>query len=143
MAVRHSSLATVALVLVSLLVVLLGLGDVLGGSGDEGTSRGVPMPDIPRGQGDSCIDDTEFMRRYHMAVLQYEHDGTPLKTIRGKTYSLEECIGCHTATGPDGRPMTADSPEHFCRSCHDYAAVKIDCFDCHRSYRRRAATRQR
>jgi predicted CXXCH cytochrome family protein len=143
MAVRHSSIATVALVLVSLLVALVGLNDVLGASGDEAGSKGVPMPVIPRGQGDSCVDDTEFMRRYHMTVLRHEHDGTPLKSIRGKKYSLKECVACHTAMGPDERPVTADSPEHFCRSCHDYAAVKIDCFDCHRSYRRRAATRQR
>jgi hypothetical protein len=23
--------------------------------------------------------------------------------------------------------------DHFCQSCHNYAAVKIDCFECHSS----------
>jgi hypothetical protein len=29
--------------------------------------------------------------------------------------------------------VTVSSPQHFCRSCHDYAAVKVDCFECHAS----------
>ena len=142
MAERHSSIAAVALVLVLFLVALVGLNDVLDAPADEGVAKGVPMPVIARGQGDSCVEDTEFMRRNHMTVLQHDHDETPVKEIRSKGYSVKECIACHTVIGPDGRPVTADSPEHFCRSCHDYVAVKIDCFDCHRSRGRRVATRQ-
>jgi hypothetical protein len=143
MAVRHSSIVTVALVLVSLLVVLPGLNNVLVASEDEGVAKGgVPMPVIPKGQGDSCIDDTEFMRRNHMTVLQHDHDETRVKDIRSEGYSLKECLACHAVTRPDGmpdaKPVTADSPEHFCRSCHDYAAVKIDCFECHKSRGRRS-----
>ena len=32
-----------------------------------------------------------------------------------------------------GKAITVAEPEHFCRSCHDYAAVTIDCFQCHAS----------
>ena len=32
-----------------------------------------------------------------------------------------------------GNAITVAEPEHFCRSCHDYAAVTIDCFQCHAS----------
>ncbi|MEJ2035783.1 MAG: hypothetical protein P8X69_06795, partial [Maritimibacter sp.] len=32
-----------------------------------------------------------------------------------------------------GTPVTAEDPRHFCRVCHDYAAVEVDCFMCHRS----------
>ncbi len=143
MAVRHSSIAVVALALVSLLVVLAGLNNMLEAAEDEGVAKGVPMPVIPRGQGDSCVDDTEFMRRNHMTLLQHQHDEPRLEGIRSKEgYSLKECLACHAVTRPDARPdakpVTADSPEHFCRSCHDYAAVKIDCFECHRSRGRRS-----
>ena len=93
----------------------------------------VPYPDIPKGQGEFCVEDTDFMRRNHMNVLLHQRDDTMLKGIRSTQHSLKECIGCHAVTGQDSIPVTADHPEHFCRSCHDYVAVKIDCFQCHAS----------
>ncbi|MDH3613738.1 MAG: Hdr-like menaquinol oxidoreductase cytochrome c subunit [Gammaproteobacteria bacterium] len=142
MAVRHSSIAAVALVLVLLVVALAGVNDVLEAAEDEGVAKGVPMPVIPRGQGDSCVYDTEFMRRNHMTVLKHQHDEPDLKDIRSEGHSIKDCVACHAVMGPDARPLTADSPEHFCRSCHDYAAVKIDCFDCHKSRPRRSAMKR-
>jgi predicted CXXCH cytochrome family protein len=142
MAVRHSSIAAVALVLVLLLAALAGLNDVLDVPEDEGVAKGVPMPVIARGQGDSCVGDTEFMRRNHMTVLQHQHGEPRVKGVRSEGYSLKKCLACHSVMGPDSRPVTADSPEHFCRSCHDYAAVKIDCFECHRSRGRGVASRR-
>ena len=47
--------------------------------------------------------------------------------------SSKECVDCHAVPGPDAMALTVASPKHFFRSCHDYAAVKIDCFDCHAS----------
>jgi len=137
MAMRHGPIAMVSLILVVLLVVLAGLYGVLDASGEEGGAEGVPMPVIARGQGDNCVDDPEFLRRYHMTVLQRQHDESQLTGLPGEKYSLKECVVCHAVKDSDGRIVTADSPEHFCRSCHDYAAVKIDCFDCHRSRWRR------
>jgi len=137
MAVRHSSFAAVALVLVALLVALAALNDVFDAPADEGVAKGVPMPVIARAQGDSCVDDPEFLRRYHMTVLKREHDKAQLTGLPGEKYSLKECVTCHAVNGSDGRIVTADSPQHFCRTCHDYAAVEIDCFDCHRSRWRR------
>ena len=99
---------------------------------DEGDS-GVPMPVIPMGLGDSCVKDTDFMRRNHMDMLKHQRDETMLKGIRVEQYSLKECISCHAVNGPDSIPVTVASPQHFCRSCHDYAAVSIDCFQCHAS----------
>jgi len=142
MAVRHSSIALVALVLVLLVVALAGLNDVLDAPEDEGVAKGVPMPVIARGRGDSCVEDTEFMRRNHMTLLQHDHSENAVKEIRSEGYSVKECIACHAVMGPDERPVTADSPEHFCRSCHDYVAVKIDCFDCHKSRPRRGESRR-
>jgi len=93
----------------------------------------VPVPVIPMGQGDKCVEDTDFMRRNHMSLLDHQRDKTMHEGIRSKQYSLKECISCHAVDGPDAVPVTVSSPQHFCRSCHDYAAVSIDCFQCHAS----------
>lgn len=93
----------------------------------------VPLPVIPIGEGDSCVEDIDFMRRNHMSLLMHQRDETVQEGIRSKQYSLKECLSCHAVLGPDATPVTAASPQHFCRSCHDYAAVKIDCFQCHAS----------
>jgi len=90
-------------------------------------------PVIPMGLGDACVEDTDFMRRNHMDLLKHQRDETTLKGVRNKQYSLNECLACHAVNGPDAIPVTSSSPEHFCRSCHDYAAVSIDCFQCHAS----------
>lgn len=99
---------------------------------------GLPVPDIPRGQGENCVEDTDFMRRNHMEVLLHQRDDTVKDGIRTRRHSLKGCIDCHAVTGPDNMHVTVDSPDHFCRSCHDYAAVEIDCFDCHASRPERA-----
>ena len=96
-------------------------------------SDGGLLPVIPMGQGDSCVEDIDFMRRNHMSLLEHQRDETMKEGIRGKPYSLKECISCHVVNGPDANPVTVSSPQHFCRSCHDYAAVSIDCFQCHAS----------
>ena len=97
------------------------------------TAGDVPYPDIPRGQGEVCVEDTDFMRRNHMSILLHQRDDTVHKGLRSKQHSLKECISCHAVPGADAIPVTAASPQHFCRSCHDYTAVKIDCFECHAS----------
>jgi predicted CXXCH cytochrome family protein len=94
---------------------------------------GVPLPDIPEARGEACVADTDFMRRNHMDMLKHQRDETMLKGLREERYSLKECLDCHAVHGPDLKPVTASDPRHFCRSCHDYAAVSIDCFQCHAS----------
>jgi len=91
------------------------------------------LPLVPEGRGDQCVEDTDFMRRNHMELLMHQRDETMLKGVRSKQYSLKECLDCHVVYGPDSVPVTVSSPSHFCRSCHDYAAVSIDCFECHAS----------
>lgn len=124
---RRISIATIAAVLLT----LAGTGRVSGET-ERGTG-GIPVPIIPQGQGEACVADTALMRRNHMTLLKHQRDETMRQGIRGNPYSLEECIACHAVSGPDGQALTVDSPKHFCRSCHDYAAVSIDCFQCHAS----------
>jgi hypothetical protein len=91
------------------------------------------LPKPPRGQGEKCVADTDFMRRNHMTVLMHQRDDTVHDGIRTRRFSLKGCIECHAVKDADGKPVTAASPQHFCRTCHDYTAVRVDCFDCHAS----------
>ena len=93
----------------------------------------VPAPTIPKGKGERCVADTDFMRRSHMQVLDRQRDDTVRSGIRGGKFSLKECVACHAVPGPGGRAVTASDPKHFCTACHQFAAVKIDCFECHAS----------
>lgn len=120
MSLRRYAIAMGAVALASLVGLSAATGD-------------VPYPDIPRGQGETCVEDTEFMRRNHMSLLMHQRDDTMRKGIRSEQHSLKECLDCHAVPGSDSIPVTVDDPKHFCRSCHDYAAVKIDCFQCHAS----------
>ena len=115
-----------------LLLVLLmapGVAVAAPGTGPEATG-GVPKPAIERGKGDKCVEDTEFMRKNHMALLKHQRDETVHNGIRTKQYSLNGCIECH-ASRKTGRVIGSD--ENFCQGCHSYAAVQLDCFECHAS----------
>jgi predicted CXXCH cytochrome family protein len=93
----------------------------------------VFVPSPPKGKGDKCVRDTDFMRANHMNLLKHQRDETMRKGIRTKQYSLKECVACHAVPGNDGQPVSYEDPKNFCRSCHDYVAVKLDCFECHAS----------
>ena len=94
----------------------------------------VPKPGIPDAiKGEQCVEDTDFMRKNHMDLLLHQRDETVHKGIRTKKHSLKECFTCHVVKDNDNKPLTVSSPKHFCRECHDYAAVSIDCFQCHTS----------
>ena len=129
MNLRRASMGMLAVVL----VFIASLAVVVHAAEEGNSASGVPMPQIPMGLGDSCVKDPDFMRRNHMDMLKHQRDETMLKGVRSEQYSLKECISCHAVNGPDSMPVTVASPQHFCRSCHDYAAVSIDCFQCHAS----------
>jgi len=106
------------------LIAALAAGGVA--SADEGRT---PRPVIePAAAGTQCVEPPEVMRRNHMKFLKHQRDDTVHGGIRGAKYSLKACIDCHAS------PKTASvgaEPTNFCVSCHTYAAVKIDCFECH------------
>jgi hypothetical protein len=90
----------------------------------------VSKPVIAPAQGERCVADPAFMRRNHMHLLKHQRNDTVHRGERDAPYSLKACISCHAsaATG-----SVAAAPGDFCQSCHSYAAVKIDCFECHSS----------
>jgi len=91
----------------------------------------VPSLDTPVIQGleeKKCIEDTGFMREYHMQLLGdwrnwVVRDGkTVYVASDGKEYvmSLQNtCLRCHS------------NKSQFCDSCHHYAGVDPDCWSCH------------
>ena len=70
------------------------------------------------------------MRRNHMNLLKHQRDDTLRGGVRTGQHSLKACIGCHASQSTGS--VNAGST-NFCQSCHAYAAVKIDCFECHAS----------
>jgi len=128
---RRISIAMLAVVPASLLV--FSLVSMAGPDDVASADKGVPAPVIPRGEGERCVEDTDFMRRNHMNLLMHQRDDTVLRGIRSKQHSLKECVSCHAVEGADAVAVSFSSEKHFCRSCHDYAAVDIDCFECHAS----------
>jgi len=90
-------------------------------------------PVIPKGKGKQCVADTDFMRRNHPELLNHQRNDTVHRGERKGKYSLKECVACHAVPGPQKIPVRYSDPKHFCRACHDYAAVRIDCFECHAS----------
>ncbi len=107
--------------LLRLVVLLLVAGTALA----AGTSSLAPTPAVPEGK---CVEDTAFMRRNHMELLKHHRDRTVHEGIRTTQHSLANCVSCHAdkATG-----RVTGSKDAFCEGCHDYAAVKLDCFECH------------
>jgi hypothetical protein len=90
----------------------------------------VGAPVITVGKGERCVEDTQFMRRNHMNLLKHQRDKTLREGIRTTQHSLQGCIDCH-ATGTS--KSVTGSRDNFCQGCHEYVAVKLDCWDCHAS----------
>jgi hypothetical protein len=86
---------------------------------------GAPRIKIERGE--ACVAPVAEMRRDHMTMLLHQRDRTMRQGLREPRFSLKGCVDCHAsrATG------SVLGKEGFCSSCHEYTAVKIDCFECH------------
>jgi hypothetical protein len=84
-------------------------------------------PTIKIERGEACVAPVEEMRRDHMKMLFHQRDRTMREGIRTTRFSLKGCVDCH-ASSKTGSVLGKDG---FCSSCHEYAAVKIDCFECH------------
>lgn len=88
-------------------------------------------PQVAKGKGDACVEPTDVIRKNHMDLLKHQRDDTLRRGIRTKKHSLNECLECHVQPDESGKVARIDSPKHFCSTCHTYAAVKLDCFECH------------
>ncbi|MCK4713539.1 MAG: hypothetical protein KAT26_11745 [Marinosulfonomonas sp.] len=98
-----------------------------------GAYAGSLYPEVPKAVGAAHPEGNAYMRINHMRLLRHDRDETMRLGNRDTEYSLSECVACHAVQGPDALPISVKEEGHFCRSCHEYAAVKIDCFQCHNS----------
>lgn len=82
----------------------------------------------PKKEQGKCVESVEFMRAWHMDLLNDWRDAVVRERNRvyinskgvEHTMSLSNtCMECHTER------------DKFCDKCHDYAAVSVYCFDCH------------
>ena len=89
----------------------------------------TPKPIIIIDKPGRCVEDTATMRREHPDMLKHQRDQTVREGIRTPAHSLKECVGCHAST----QTGSVLGEKGFCQSCHDYASVRPDCFDCHAS----------
>jgi hypothetical protein len=98
---------------------------------DESAADSFYIPKAQRrfSEEQGCVEPTEDMRANHMKYLLHQRDATVHEGIRTERHSLHECINCHVSDAADAPRV--DSERHFCNSCHTYAAVTIDCFQCH------------
>ena len=96
-------------------------------AGDQGPV--IPKP----AESEHCIRDNDTMRGYHMTMAYQQRDAVVHSGDRSGEFSIGRCVTRHAVPGADGKPVSYADPRHFCRACHDYEAVSIDCFDCRRS----------
>jgi hypothetical protein len=95
-----------------------------------GAQADVPLPKVIHGEG-KCVEPVEDMRKNHMEYILHQRDETMYQGIRTSRHSLKQCISCHAVKDDNGEYVHVDDSRHFCVTCHEYASVKIDCFQCH------------
>ena len=98
-------------------------------------SERTPKPSIIIDKPGRCVADTETIRRNHPEMLKHQRDLTMREGIRTTRHSLKECVQCH-ASSKTGSVL---GEKGFCQSCHAYAGVTLDCFECHASKAKLAA----
>lgn len=97
------------------------------------------VADSPAAERAACVEPTERMRRMHMEFIQHQRIATVHEGIRDTKYSLTGCVDCHISYDANRNPRPINQPDQFCGACHRYAAVDLNCFDCHASVPNRPA----
>ncbi|MEK7711680.1 MAG: hypothetical protein AAB312_01345, partial [Pseudomonadota bacterium] len=94
----------------------------------------VPVFKINTDKGDKCVEPVDVMRRDHMKFILHQRDETVHEGVRTTKHGLKNCVDCHA----DAKTGSVLGKDGFCESCHAYAAVKLDCFECHSALREAA-----
>jgi len=111
---------------------VVGFAILVGGLASPADAGEVPRPKPAKAfKGEQCVEPVDAMRRNHMKFLMHQRDETLREGVRGNKYSLNQCIECHAVTSPDVAGGKVRTLKPFCAECHKYAAVSIDCFQCH------------
>ena len=117
--------------IVRLALIAMHLCAVLAPAGAAHAGGRVTTPEIRIEPGtESCIAPPDEMRRNHMDMLRHQRDKTLRLGERGAQVSLNGCVSCHASRASGS---VNAGPQDFCETCHAYAAVKLDCFECHQA----------
>jgi hypothetical protein len=114
-----------------ILLIMAGLA----AAADNQPARPV-LPTINIEKAGQCVEPTAEMRRDHMKMILHQRDQTVHRGIRTTKHSLKNCIDCHASA----KTNSVLGKDGFCESCHAYAAVRLDCFECHSPSPREAAS---
>jgi len=106
-------------------------------AGQAWSADRVARPALDIARPGRCVEATEIMRRDHMKLLLHQRDRTMRDGVRTKKHSLAACVECHAGV----KTGSVLGERGFCQSCHSYAGVSIDCFECHASKPARAAAK--
>jgi len=87
----------------------------------------APRPVIEIANPGECIAPAAQMRANHHTMISHARDRTSREGFRGEPASLMACVNCH-ASKTTGSVL---GKEGFCQSCHEYTAVKMNCWQCH------------
>jgi hypothetical protein len=112
-------------------LISVGLAGALCALATQAAEAPFVVPGSEAASLERCVEPTEFMRRNHMEVIKHQRDETVHRGIRSTKHSLAGCVQCHVSVGADGSAVPVNADKQFCEACHDYAAVSLDCFDCH------------
>ena len=87
----------------------------------------MPEPELPTNH-DRCVESKDYMRSYHMDLLNQWRDAVVRDGDRvyvssdGRKFDMSlsgTCMDCHV------------SKVNFCDQCHTYVGVSPYCWDCH------------
>jgi hypothetical protein len=81
----------------------------------------------------ACVAPTDEIRRNHMDYLKHDRDLVVIDGDRRVKFSLVACVDCHAARDDKGSYEPVNEEGQFCDTCHDYVAVSLPCFQCHRT----------
>jgi len=117
-----------------LVLAFLAVCGFAGGAAADGAG-----PVVPTATGEPH-PASENWRANHMVYMKHDRDLTMRDGVRDLgpddheiNASLAECFDCHAVKDEAGQDVSFEDERHFCRVCHDYTAVTVDCFMCHRS----------
>ena len=114
-------------ILLGLAIFLVAVTFPIWFTGLSGELGARPTLELPKGET-KCVENTEYMRHWHMDLLdewrdQVVREGKRLYVAEDGTrheMSLTlNCLGCHT------------KKDQFCDKCHNYVGVDPYCWDCH------------
>jgi hypothetical protein len=113
-------------------LVVIGLVGVLSALAVQAEEvGGFVLESSKAAQLDNCVEPTEYMRRNHMELIRHQRDTTVYGGIRSTKHGISGCVNCHVGYDENAEPLPVNGDHQFCAACHDYAAVTLNCFDCH------------